>query len=105
MVVAAKRFMPGSFRRAVWEVEDAPTGRFVALVLSVLADKAGFVEQPVFRVAEITGYNVRTVQRVLSRLVGAGVVQQFGMRFGAVRLIDGLGERGGVNVCAGSKLG
>lgn len=98
-------FNPGIFRRAVWEVESAPTGRFVALVLSVLADKSGFVEQPVFRVAEITGYNVRTVQRVLSRLVGAGVVEQFGLRFGAVRLIDRLGERGGVNVCAGSKLG
>lgn len=92
MVVAAKRFMPDSFRRAVWEVEGAPTGRFVALVLSVLADKAGFVEQPVFRVAEITGYNVRTVQRVLSRLVGAGVVEQFGLRFGAVRLRGGQSE-------------
>lgn len=92
MAVAAKRFMPGSFRRAVWEVEQAPTARFVALVLSVLADEAGFVEQPVFRVAEITGYNVRTVQRVLSRLVGAGVVEQFGLRFGAVRLRGGQSE-------------
>lgn len=90
--MAAKRFKPGSFRRAVWEVEQAPTGRFVALVLSVLADKTGFVEQPVFRVAEITGYNVRTVQRVLSRLVGAGVVEQFGLRFGAVRLRGGQSE-------------
>lgn len=88
MAVAAKRFNPGIFRRAVWEVESAPTARFIGLVLSVLADKAGFVEQPVFRVAEITGYNVRTVQRVLSRLVGAGVVEQFGLRFGAVRLLD-----------------
>ena len=86
------RFNPGSFRRAVWEVEQAPTARFVALVLSVLADKAGFVEQPVFRVAEITGYNVRTVQRVLSRLVGAGAVEQFGLRFGAVRLRGGQSE-------------
>lgn len=92
MAVAEKRFHPGGFRRAVWEVEQAPTGRFVALVLSVLADKAGFVEQPVFRVAEITGYNVRTVQRVLSRLVGAGVVEQFGLRFGAVRLRGGQSE-------------
>lgn len=92
MAVAAKRFKPGSFRRAVWEVEDAPTARFIGLVLSVLADKAGFVEQPVFRVAEITGYNVRTVQRVLSRLVGAGVVEQFGLRFGAVRLRGGQSE-------------
>lgn len=86
--MAEKRFYPGGFRRAVWEVEQAPTGRFVALVLSVLADKTGFVVRPVVRVAEITGYNVRTVQRVLSRLVGAGVVEQFGLRFGAVRLLD-----------------
>lgn len=86
--MAEKRFYPGSFRRAVWEVEDAPTARFVALVLSVIADKTGFVVRPVVRVAEITGYNVRTVQRVLSRLVGAGVVEQFGLRFGAVRLLD-----------------
>lgn len=90
--MAEKRFKPGGFRRAVWEVEDAPTARFIGLVLSVLADKAGFVEQPVFRVAEITGYSVRTVQRVLSRLVGAGVVEQFGLRFGAVRLRGGQSE-------------
>lgn len=103
--MAEKRFYPGSFRRAVWEVEDAPTARFVALVLSVIADKTGFVVRPVVRVAEITGYNVRTVQRVLSRLVSAGLVEQFGLRFGAVLLVGGLNERGGMNVCAGSKLG
>lgn len=86
------RFNPGSFRRAVWEVEQAPTARFVALVLSSLADELGFVKRPVFRVADITGYNVRTVQRVLSRLVKAGLIQMFGLRFGAVLLIGGAGS-------------
>lgn len=82
-------FNPGGFRRAVWEVEQAPTARFVALVLSVLADESGFVMRPVFRVADITGFSVRTVQRVLSRLVRAGLIQMFGLRFGAVLLIGG----------------
>ncbi len=98
-------FDPGGFRRAVWEVEATPTARFVALVLSVLADEYGFVKRPVVRVADITGFNVRTVQRVLSRLVRAGFVEMFGLRFGAVVLIGGAGERGDARVCTSSKLG
>lgn len=105
MGLSERVFDASAWRAVVWRKWDSPTVRFTALSLSVAAGSDGVVIKGVGGVKKTTGFSSRTIQRVFSTLIAAGLLEVIGRRFNAVRLVVADSEQGGGNVGNGSELG